>query len=241
MNIALNKTANASSFVAPYSPQRAVDGSISPTQRWVCTNLPGWMYVDFGQPFWINRWVVKLMGYAGWGSSYNMSDFKFQGSNDLNTWSNIDIVAGSSANIVDHTFQAVKFRYVRIYADTGIPVNRKLAAFVEIEVYDAPPTSSYLSNLAVLNGRQSFALVPSFDKATINYNVSVPNNISSVTVRPTAEDANATIKVNGNVVSSGSVSNAILLSVGNNIINVEVTPQIGDVKKTYTVTVARLS
>lgn len=241
MNIALNKAANSSSFVAPYSPQRAVDGSISPTQRWACTNLPGWMYVDFGQPSWIDRWVTRLMGIAGWEPSYNMSDFKLQGSNDLSIWTDIDAVTGNSANVVDHTFTAVKFRYVRIYADMGIPINRKLASIVEMEVYDAPPTSSYLSNLAVASGRQTLTIVPSFNKDTISYNVSAANSIASVAIIPTAEDANATIRVNGVIVNSGARSSDIQLNIGSNMIDVQVTPKIGDIIKTYSVTVTRSS
>lgn len=241
MNIALNKAVNASSIVAPYSPQRAVDGSINPTQRWVCTNLPGWMYVDFGQPFWINRWVVKLMGAAGWSPSYNMSDFKLQGSNDLNIWSDLDIVVGNSENILDHTFTAVKVRYVRIYASTGIKVNKNLASVVEIEVYDAQPTSLNLSNLVVINGRQTLTIVPSFSKDIITYSLSVANSITSVAVIPTAEDPKATINANGVVVNSGTKSGNIPLNVGDNVITVQVTPQIGDTNKTYSVTVTRSS
>ena len=48
-NIALNKYATASGYVAPYSPSRAVDGSWTPASRWLCTSVPCWMAVDLGQ------------------------------------------------------------------------------------------------------------------------------------------------------------------------------------------------
>lgn len=240
MNIALNKAVNASSFVAPYSPNRAVDGSVEPTHRWVCTSLPGWMYVDFGQPFWINRWVARLMGAAGWTSSYNMSDFRLQGSNDLGTWTDLDIVTGNSLNIVDHTFTAGKYRYARVFANTGIPINRNLISIMEMEVYEAPATSANLLNLSVVNGRQILTIVPNFNKDTLSYTLSVENSITSIAVIPTAEDTNAVIKVNGIIVNSGARSGNITLNVGSNIITVQVTPQIGDIK-TYNVTVTRTS
>ncbi len=60
-----------------------------------------------------------------------------------------------------------------------------------------------------------------------------------MTVTPTASDTNATIRVNGTIVASGTASANIPLTVGSNTINVVVTAQDGSTTKTYTITVTR--
>ncbi len=84
-------------------------------------------------------------------------------------------------------------------------------------------------------------LSPAFAGGTLNYTASVANSTSSITITPTAADINATIKVNGTTVSSGTASGAIALSVGPNAISVAVTAQNGAATATYTVTVTRVA
>ena len=92
-----------------------------------------------------------------------------------------------------------------------------------------------LSNLAI----SSVSLLPAFASATISYTASVSNAISSITVTPTVNQANATVTVNGTTVTSGSASGAIALSVGGNTVNTVVTAQDGSTTKTYTTTITR--
>jgi len=94
-NILLNKTAAASSFVMPYAPSKIIDGTATPFNRWVCNTLPGWITIDAGAAFWVNRWVIKLMGNAGWASNYNMPAYTLQTSLDNNNWTTIDSVAAN--------------------------------------------------------------------------------------------------------------------------------------------------
>ncbi|MEL7564512.1 MAG: cadherin-like beta sandwich domain-containing protein, partial [Dehalobacterium sp.] len=82
-------------------------------------------------------------------------------------------------------------------------------------------------------------LSPTFVSGTTSYTASVANSITSLTVTPTASHADATVKVNGIAVTSGSASSPINLSVGNNAIEIEVTAQDGTTKQTYTITVTR--
>jgi gliding motility-associated-like protein len=63
--------------------------------------------------------------------------------------------------------------------------------------------------------------------------------VVSITVTPTADDPNATIMVNGVVVSSGNASLPISLSIGNNVITTIVTAADGVTTQTYMVTVNR--
>jgi hypothetical protein len=94
-----------------------------------------------------------------------------------------------------------------------------------------------LSNLAVSAG----ALTPSFLSTTLNYTDAVTNATASITVTPTASDANATIKVNGTTVASGNASGSIALVVGANPVSVVVTAQDGTTVQTYAITVNRAS
>ena len=237
-NIALNKSVTASSYVKPYAPSRAVDGSTAPVSRWLCNTLPGSINVDLGGYYWVNRWVVRHMPVAGWRSpDYVNCDFRLQGSGDNRSWADIDGVAGNTAAITDRLLPiALKIRYLRVYVTKGLKTNPQLASIMALEIYEAPPTSPYLSKLALSSG----TLAPAFSATTFNYAAMVENSVASITLTPTAEDTNATIKVNDQIVQSGAPSPTIPLAIGNNTIRVVVTSQIGGLISSYTVTVNRL-
>ncbi len=75
---------------------------------------------------------------------------------------------------------------------------------------------------------------------TTTYTTSVVNATASVKVTPTAADANATIKVNGVTVASGTASGSIALAEGGTTtINTVVISQDGTVTKTYSIVVTR--
>ena len=81
-----------------------------------------------------------------------------------------------------------------------------------------------LSALSVSPG----SLAESFDPDTTEYTATVAGNVASVTVGATVNDvANATITVNGTSVTSGTASQQIDLTEGDNTITVEVTAQDG--------------
>jgi hypothetical protein len=92
-----------------------------------------------------------------------------------------------------------------------------------------------LSNLTVSAG----SLVPAFASATLSYTDAVSNATASIMVTPTTADANATVKVNGTAVLSGSASGAIALAIGVNNVQVVVTAQDGTTTQTYTIGVNR--
>ncbi|QYR21492.1 cadherin-like beta sandwich domain-containing protein [Paenibacillus sp. sptzw28] len=104
-----------------------------------------------------------------------------------------------------------------------------------LTVTRAPSNSADLTYLSVSEG----SLAPAFGSGVQQYTVSVANNVTGITVTPTLADPNATVKVNGTLVASGSASPSIPLNVGDNPINVTVTAQDGTTTKTYTVTVKR--
>ncbi len=82
-------------------------------------------------------------------------------------------------------------------------------------------------------------MVPSFSGTITSYRARVGNAVNSVRVRPTVNQANATVTVNGDGAASGWASQPINLAVGANTISVVVTAQDGATKKTYTLAVTR--
>ena len=94
--------------------------------------------------------------------------------------------------------------------------------------------SAQLTGLSLTSG----TLSPAFNKGIFEYTATVENSVTSVGVTPTAEDANATITVNGKKVPSGATSPYISLDEGANAINVKVTDTKGN-SNTYVLTVTR--
>jgi gliding motility-associated-like protein len=97
---------------------------------------------------------------------------------------------------------------------------------------------SAIANLSAL-GLSTGMLSPVFSANTTSYNVSVANNVSSVTITPAAEQSDAKIHVNGSLVNSGIASGIILLNLGSNTISTVVRAQDGTTTKTYTITMTR--
>ncbi|MEI6675861.1 MAG: cadherin-like beta sandwich domain-containing protein [Verrucomicrobiota bacterium] len=125
----------------------------------------------------------------------------------------------------------------------GILAGQKVTAiaagyFHSLAIAAAPlSNNSSLSSLALSEG----SLSPAFAAVTTAYAASVSNATTSVTITPSVAEANATVKVNGTLVTTGTASASIPLVVGNNPIIVQVTAQDGITTSTYTVTVTRVS
>lgn len=94
-----------------------------------------------------------------------------------------------------------------------------------------------LANFTVSKG----TLTPVFNGNTTTYTATVTNGTTQVSVTPTASDPYQGITVNGVENSSGSPSGFIALNVGPNVITTVVTAQDGVTKKTYKLTVTRVS
>ena len=100
-----------------------------------------------------------------------------------------------------------------------------------------PSNDATLSALGITPS--SVTLVPAFTGATESYTASAGNAVASLQVRPTVNQGNATVMVNGVAVTSGQQSASISLNVGVSTITVVVTAQDGTTTKTYTVEVTR--
>lgn len=103
-----------------------------------------------------------------------------------------------------------------------------------------PPPSGELDNANLSDlTLSSGSLNPSFSADITSYTVKFRISIQSLKVIPTAEDPDATIKVNGNICQSGQASGSITMNLGENDIIIEVISPDGNVQKTYTVTATR--
>jgi len=244
-NIALGGNMTASNYIAPFTASRAVNGSTAATSRWVgevSSTAPGSIMLSLNGNAFVNRWVIRHMSVlTGWSApQYSMSDYSLQGSLDGTTWYTIDSVSGNTASVTDRTFTAVYYRFYRVVVTKGLNNNNKIASIMEFELYEAPATSQYLSNLTISSG----TLTPAFGKNTYSYTASVGTDISSIVVTPTAEvptylGQNATIKVNGVPVASGT-GTPVNLALGVNTIYIDVTSALGGATQRYTITVTRV-
>ncbi|TDC84556.1 hypothetical protein E1193_05355 [Micromonospora sp. KC606] len=80
---------------------------------------------------------------------------------------------------------------------------------------------------------------PAFDPDQLRYHLALPYETRTVTVTPTATNPRSTVTVAGKPVPSGSASAAVLLSVGDTEVAVEVSSEDGTATARYAVTVSR--
>ena len=122
--------------------------------------------------------------------------------------------------------------------DTDIQVVVTAEDRTTIGTYTFRVTRTASSN-AKLSALTISAGTLNFDADTLNYTVIVANDVTGVTVTPTAAHNSATVTVNDADVASGSASDEIVLTEDEPIdIAVEVTAQDGTTK-TYTITVSQ--
>ncbi|MGA0885883.1 MAG: fibronectin type III domain-containing protein [Ilumatobacteraceae bacterium] len=105
--------------------------------------------------------------------------------------------------------------------------------------YSVPSSDSTLSALVVRSSSTAIALTPTFASDTTAYAAKVSNEVSSITVIPTASKDASTININGTAVTSGSASSALALDVGVNVVDVVVTASDDRFVTTYRISVTR--
>lgn len=117
----------------------------------------------------------------------------------------------------------------------GLP--RRSGAAVDIGAVELKALASP-ADLASL-GLSAGILTPDFDPEVLSYTAEVESSTSSIVVTPVAAMPDAVIRVNGEIVDSGSPSEAIPLSAGSNEVTILVTSADGLVTKTYTLEIIR--
>lgn len=118
---------------------------------------------------------------------------------------------------------------VRMFDDSYV-------ATYTIRVHRPGSTDAKLKALDINEG----TLDPEFDSDTTSYTATVTDDVHSIIVTPTANESHAVITVNGTPVESGSESDEIPLSFGDNTITVEVTAQDETTTEVYEINVNRL-
>ncbi len=147
---------------------------------------------------------------------------------------NVVVPSGGSSMVVNLTMEPQDIVIIVIAAD-GITWKTYTVTVVRNLLQANNPD---LSNLEVSSG----TLIPGFSANTTDYTLVVEYGISSIRITPTAVNSNSTIKVDGDIVESGTESDSIELDVGENSpIPVFVLAENGITNKFYRVTVTRLS
>jgi len=146
-----------------------------------------------------------------------------------NTLNPVD--GATSANFSSPALVSTRSYWVRVTNPQG-SVDSNTAT---ITVATPSATNAYLSDLRLSNA----ALSPAFDPLIGIYSASVASSVSSITITPTLVGVGATMRVNGQLVSSGSPNRPVRLDAGINVITTVVTAGTGGATRTYTVTVTR--
>jgi beta-glucanase (GH16 family) len=204
VNLALNKNTMTSSDENGETPgSAAVDGD--PATRWSSAfSDPQWIYVDLGDSYELNRFVLT------WEAAYATA-YEIQISDDASSWTTI-FTETSGDGDTDILPVSVTGRYIRIYGTTrATPYGYSL---YEIEVYGAGTsigTDATLSNL-LMDG----VSIDSFRSDFMNYTVILPAGTTVVpTITATTTDPNAELEITPTFAIPGTTIIVVTAEDGN--------------------------
>lgn len=104
----------------------------------------------------------------------------------------------------------------------------------QISYHKTKSTNNNLSSITI----DGYTLNEEFNKDTLSYTVTVPNNVTSLVIRGTLEDNLATLKIGTTSLIETNEYTLNNLIVGENIVKLEVTSESG-ITKTYQVTITK--
>lgn len=125
----------------------AIDTSTEET--WWSAYNPGpcWLQLTLDHTYYIDRWYVINVGiYSQYDPIYdtaNTRDYKLQASLDGTNWTDIDSVAGNTADITNRTVTPFSAKYVRINItdpDQNASMDQAFGNIVDFEVFATAPT-----------------------------------------------------------------------------------------------------
>ncbi|MGA1566470.1 MAG: invasin domain 3-containing protein [Ilumatobacteraceae bacterium] len=137
-----------------------------------------------------------------------------------------------------------------VYTFEVAAINRMGVGTIASETYNVPSSDSSLSNLEIAVDGTPLVLDPAFATGTTTYSATVPNSVSSIDVAATSTMQSSTVTVTKRISPQGlalaaqnvwvmATTSAIALSVGANVIDIDVTASDPRFSTTYTVTVTR--
>jgi len=180
-NLALGRTATASSLeTGTFPASAAVDGNT--TTRWASAfSDPSWITVDLGSAQSFNH--VILRWEAAFGKAYQI-----QTSNDNATWTAVYSQTAGVGGTEDFTFPTATARYVRMYGTVRTTISGAQYGYslYEFEIYAPVVTSYTLTASAGANG----AISPG--TTTVNAGAS-----QTFTITPAAGYAVSAVTVDG--------------------------------------------
>ena len=166
----------------------------------------------------------------------DLSDCEIDGLVDGQTLDTLYAQPQSLFDNINLEDEVLRFRnnHYEHYADTTLP------NLDEMLLCDSAPTISLalpseLIGLSISSG----ALAPAFNTSTHNYSVTVPWSSSTIDITPIADTVGTTINFSTLIVSSGQVASSIPLSVGNNIITLQIIAEDGVLQDNYILSINR--
>ncbi len=119
---------------------------------------------------------------------------------------------------------------VVVTAQDGTTVKTYTLIITRVAAY-----ATALSSLEVTG----YTLIPPFTVETVEYAISIPNDVESVDITATTADENATITIGGAAAVSGTPQTVSGLLEGMNTVNIQVTSADGNTSNSYIITITR--
>ncbi|MEW9106966.1 discoidin domain-containing protein, partial [Paenibacillus sp.] len=136
MNLALNQTATADSFVPGETPAKAFDGTTANNSKWCATGSePHWLQVDLGSVYSIDQFIIKHAQEGGESSSFNTKEFNIQLSEDGTNWTDVVQVTGNTMGKTTHSIDPMSARYARLNVTKATQESDTAARIYEFEVW----------------------------------------------------------------------------------------------------------
>jgi len=178
---------------------------------------------------------IQIVSLADWPKDVIVAAVTSSGI-DSNFWAGVSLATDAQAIQIDKlTNSGEKYFFKMLMKiDTNIVFGEHIVLYDGRDAAVAAG-STELNDLVLGAGE----IVPEFEAGTLNYTLSVANNVSTTTVTATGSEAGQVLKLGSTTLATGVASAAKNLAIGENIINVSVKSADGNATSTYQVLVTR--
>jgi len=128
-------TFKESNVVGRHNADRAFDKSIAPDNFWESTNFPIWLQLDSAK----SKKIIKYVFHIGEDATRTPKDWRFQGSNDGTSWTDLDTQANqtnwkSNEERFYNISNPGNYKIYRFYFTLGI--HPEILRIYEIKVFE---------------------------------------------------------------------------------------------------------